>query len=461
MYVLLRIPAPPRTLWARSSACAALLLLLMQLGWSWRANAQSAPAAIAVVAPTLPLDSVFALVAARSPRAQAAHALARAAQARVPGATRPPDPQIQLGFMNYTLPSVKPDPALGMTQLQVMQMVPLPGKLSAAGSAARARADAARARATDAAWEARSAAAMAYYERYEAAGSVAIARATRRLLENVAAVASAMYRVGDGRQADVLRARVEIARVDEEVVKMSAMLVGATARLAAAADSPLEAVAGASVLPAFPDTVPDAETLERLAFETRSMLVAGAADVRAASADATLARRELWPDLQVGVQYGQRRMEMGIDRMGSLMVGASLPIFARSRQLQMREETAAMRQMAEAELTAMRAETQSRLAEVFATLASTRRLRTLYRTAVLPQAEAATTSSMASYRSGAVDFMTVVDNQMGVNRYRQELLALDAAEGRAWAELEMLVGRPLLSSSDSASAPARAVRGQP
>ena len=120
-----------------------------------------------------------------------------------------------------------------------------------------------------------------------------------------------------------------------------------------------------------------------------------------------------------------------------------------------------MRQMAEAELAAMRADTRSRLAEVSATLSSTRRLRTLYRTTVIPQAEAATESSLASYRSGAVDFMTVIDNQMGVNRYRQELLALDATEGRSWAELEMLIGRPLLSHNDSASAPSRAGRGAP
>ncbi|MGZ8411287.1 MAG: TolC family protein [Gemmatirosa sp.] len=419
----------------------------------------SASAAVAqpATAPALTLDSVYALVAARSPRAQAAGARARAAEARVPGASRPADPELQLGVMNRTLPGLAPDATLGMTQLQLMQMVPLPGRLAAAGGAARARADAARARAADVAWEARSAAAMAFYERYEADGAVAIARATRRLLEDVAAVASAMYRVGDGRQADVLRARVEIARMDEEVVRMGAMLDGATARLAAAADTSPDAVAGAPVLPAFPDVVPTLDSLERLALATRPLLAAGAADVRAAAADATLARRELWPDVTVGVQYGQRRMAMGTDRMGSLMVGASLPIFARSRQLRMREETAAMRAMAEAELTAMRADTRSRLAEVRAALASARRLRALYRTTVLPQAEAATTSSLASYRTGGVDFMTVIDNRMGVNRYRQELLALDAAEGRAWAELEMLVGRPLLPPSDPA--PARVAGG--
>jgi hypothetical protein len=32
---------------------------------------------------------------------------------------------------------------------------------------------------------------------------------------------------------------------------------------------------------------------------------------------------------------------------------------------------------------------------------------------------------------------------MTVNRYRQELFALEADEGKAWAELEMLTGRQL------------------
>ena len=441
-----------RTTRALPLALLPLLALLLAAGVAREAAAQPADSAAA-----LTLDAVHALVATRSPRARAADALARAAEARVPGAARPADPALQLGFMNYALPGLRPDATLGMTQLQLMQMVPLPGKLAAAGGAARARADAARARAADVGWEARTAAAMAFYERYEAAGTVVVARETRRLLEDAAALASAMYRVGDGRQADVLRARVAIARMDEEVVRMAAMQEAATARLAAAADTSPAAVAGAPVLPAFPADVPSLDSLERLALAARPMLAAGAADVRAAAADATLARRELWPDLQLGVQYGQRRMEMGVDRMGSLMVGATLPVFARARQLRMRDETAAMRAMADAELLAMRADTRARLGQAHAALVSARRLAALYRTTVLPQAEAATTSSLASYRSGGVDFMTVLDNRMDVNRYRQELLALDAAEGRAWAELEMLVGRPLVPAS--AHAPARVAGG--
>jgi hypothetical protein len=234
---------------------------------------------------------------------------------------------------------------------------------------------------------------MAYYERYEAAGSVAIARQTRRLLEDVAEVASAMYRVGDGRQADVLRARVEIARMDEEVVRMGAMLAGATARLAAAADSPPDAVAGASVLPAFPDTLPALETLESLAFETRPMLAAGAADVRAASADARLARRELWPDLR------WRAVRPATHGNGGGPHGKphdrACSRFARSRQLQMRE-TAAMQDGRGG--TARACGNTQPARRVFATLASAPPSRALPRDRP-PLPRAATMSALASYRS--------------------------------------------------------------
>ena len=57
--------------------------------------------------------------------------------------------------------------------------------------------------------------------------------------------------------------------------------------------------------------------------------------------------------------------------------------------------------------------------------------------------EANVTSALAGYRVGSVDFMTLVDAQMTVNQYRQELFALLADYGRMVAELEMAIGREL------------------
>ena len=406
----------------------------------------------------LRLADLYAQVERTNPRIAAANALATAVRARVPGTRRPPDPQLQLGLMNYTLPGLAPMPTLGMNQLLLMQMLPLGGKLQSAGRVADAQASASGERARDVAWETRRAAAMTFYDLYAVDGQLDVARETLRLLQDVERTAQSMYRVGDGRQADVLRAQVELARMAEDTLRMQAMRATMAARLNALLDRGAEPWVGRPALPRFPDELPLRATLDSLASADRPMIRAGDDEVRAAAASERLARREIWPDLQVGVQYAQRRDEMGTERMGSLMLGASIPMFARDRQLRMREEAAAMTRMAQADLAAMRAETRGKIGEAYASLMRARSLARLYRSTVLPQAEATVASALAAYRVGSVDFMTLLDDRMTVNRYRQELYTLAADEGKAWAELEMLVGRTLFDP-DRTSTPAVATRG--
>ncbi|MBL0170177.1 MAG: TolC family protein [Gemmatimonadaceae bacterium] len=394
----------------------------------------------------LTLDELYAQVARNNPRASAARALAQAAQARIPGASRPPDPQLQLGFMNRTLPNLAPMPVLGMTQVQVMQMIPLSGKLGWSGRVARVQASAANARSDDAGWDARTRAAMMFYDLHVTDRGLDVARETLRLLADIARTAESMYRVGDGRQADVLRAQVALARMEEDTLRMQAMREVAEAAINALNDHDADATVGTPVLPEFPDSVPTRRWLDSVAVGNRPMIRAGVEDVRAAEATERLSQKEIIPDLTVGVQYGQQGGAMGgTERMGSLMLGVSVPVFARSRQLRMRDETSAMRQMAQAELTAMRAETRGKIGEAYAALTRARRLMQLYRTTVIPQAEAAAASALSTYRVGGVDFMTVLDDRMTVNQYRQQLHALEAEQGKAWAELEMLVGRTLIT----------------
>jgi cobalt-zinc-cadmium efflux system outer membrane protein len=390
----------------------------------------------------LHLGAVYAGLRDRNPKAAAARALADAAAARVSAAGTLPDPEVQLGFMNYVLPGLRPMDPLGMVQLQVMQMLPLGGKLPLSSRIAGHQAAAERERAADVAWEIRTRAAMAFYELYSAEQRIAIAASTRRLLQDVASIAQSMYEVGEGTQADILRAQVEIARMTEDIARMEAMRSAAVAKLNALLDAPAGAVVGTAVLPAFPDVVPAADTLLALALRSRPMIRAGESNLAAAEAMSLRARRELIPDLVVGVQYAQRT-EMGTERMGSLMLGASVPLFAGRRQLKWREEADAMRAMSAADLNWMKADTRGRIGEILATLNRARRLADLYTQTVLPQAEAAVTSSVSAYRVGRVDFMNVLDNRMTVNRYLQELATLRMEEGQGWAEMEMLIGREL------------------
>lgn len=402
-----------------------------------------------VRAPRLELGEVYQVARTQSPRAEAARALAAAARARVPSARRPPDPQLQLGFMNYMIPGLAPMGAIGMTQLQVMQMIPAAGKLRFAGRAAEARAAAAGERARDVEWDVRARVAMAFYDLYATDRALEVARETLRLLQDIRAIADAMYRVGEGRQTDVLRAQVEIARMIEDTVRMTTMRMGMAASLNALLDRPANTHVGSALLPTFPDSLVSLQALMSES-SSRPMVRAAERDVETAAAEARVARRDIWPDLTLGVQYGQRGAEMGTERMGSLMLGASIPVFARSRQLRMRDEAVAMQRMADAELAEMRAQTRGDVATVYTTLVRARNLTALYRTTIIPQAEAAVASALAAYRVGSVDFMTLLDDRMTVNDYRQQLFALEAVEGKTWAELEMLIGRELFDPNTGA-----------
>ncbi len=428
----------------------------MERSASWSAAGAAAIAAVLVLfgagagqAQTrvagLTLGDVYRQLVAENPALQAARARAGAAAARVAPARTLPDPELQFALMNRSLPGFGFSDPLGMNQIQLMQMIPFPGKLGAAGRSAEAQADAAAARAEDVRWELRNRAAMAFYDIYALERAVVVAEETQDLLRDIATTAQAMYAVAEGRQPDVLQARIEVDRMTEEILRMRTMRETMVARLNAVLNRPAESAVPAVSLPVFPAGLPDLDSLTRRALARRPMLEASKQEVRAADAAWRLARREIWPDLRVGVAYGWRPMpDGGTDRMASLMLGVTLPVFAGSRQLKMRQEARAMQEMARADLAAMEAETRSRVAAAYAELRQARRLRELYRTTLLPQARATVASSLAAYRVGEVNLMTLLDAQMTVNRYRQELLQLDAAEGKAWAELEMLVGEELL-----------------
>lgn len=405
-----------------------------------------APAAAIQEPPPLTLRDLYRAVDSASPVVRMATAASLAAGARVPGASRLPDPRVELQLMNRNLPGLGLSDPLGMNQIQLSQMFPVAGQLGLSGQAARAAADAVRARRGETIWEQRAQVAMAFYDLYQAEERLEVGRETLGLLEDLAASLLPMYAVGEARQADVLRAQLEIGRMTAELEEMASMRRAMAARLNALLDRPAVAPLGRPALAAFPETLPGLDSLVQLAEAGRPMIQAGRFSVTEAELLARRARREIWPDFEIAVAYGQRPMpEGGTDRMVSLMVGASVPIWAGSRQLRMRDEAGAMRQMAEADLATMKAVTRGRIAERLSDLERSRTLTRLYRDAVLPQAGATVASARSAYQVGEVDLMTFLDAIMTVNAYREELLRLAAVEGQALADLEMLIGRPLVA----------------
>lgn len=393
-------------------------------------------------APSDTLTVAEALRVARSanPMLRAARASAAAAAQRVGPAGALPDPQLQFGLMNRMASDFGStmDP-MTMNQVQLMQMLPWPGKL---GGARRAARHTAAATAADADEQERMLAAnvrMAYYEVAYADRALEVMRRTQGLLRDFLDVSTTMYAVGSAVQQDVLRAQVEVARMGEEITRMGQERVAMAARLnALLGRSAIEPVGALELEELEAGALPPVDSLLAWAQGGRPALVAGAERVAAAEATLSAARRELFPDLSLGLAYQQRPQ---FPTMVSLMVGINVPLFAATKQLATRREMAAMRDMSAAELTNLRNETVARIVETRARAEQDRSLVRLYRGSILPQARAAVQAALSSYRVGRVTFMTLVDNQMTVNRYETETYRLLADHQQALGELEALLGR--------------------
>ena len=409
-----------------------------------------APTAMAGQTPPAPpidslrLEALLGEILQENPRLQAMRAGAEAAGLRRPAASTLPDPMLQLGVMNLGLPDLSADmPSSMAPSVQLMQMVPFPGKLGLMGDIAALEEARAHSSVEEMEWEMRSMASGMFYEIYALDRRIGVMKETLALLRDFQQVAKAMYVSGMGRQADVLRAQVEVARMDGELRSMSAMRTAMSARVNGLRDRPADTSVPTPALGGLPATLPSGDTLVAWARESRPYLAEGRQAVDQARSRGELARREIWPDLTVGVAYGQRGSEMGTERMGSAMVGFSLPIFAGRRQHAMRDEAMAMERMASAELVGREAEVGARVEELLAEADRTRSLTELYRHDILPEARATVASALSSYRVGAVDFMTLVDAQMNLNRFEGEFHQLIADYGKAVAALESTVGRGL------------------
>lgn len=395
-----------------------------------------------------PLADYLALVESANPELIAARARSAAADARIGPAGRPSDPMLELGLMNRSLPRFGRRSPLAMDQVRIGQTVPAPGKLGASTGAARERAGAEEALVEEARTMLRWRTSELAIDLDRVDRTAALIRQSVPMLRGLEDVARARYAVGQAQQSDVLRAQLESARLVEELMGLEAERQATVAQLNAIArrapSLPIDAVS----LPPIADSVPVLAVLVDRALRDRPLLSARRGLRKAAAFDRRRSELERWPDLDLGLAYGQQPMfgGSGTDRMLSLTIGATVPIWSGSRQRQWRREAEAMEQMAAADIEMVRVETESRLGQLVAQVERDRRLMMLYRATVLPETRAAAASALSGYRTGVVDFEATLAGQLAVIRAETEVVRLASGRIRALAEIEYLSTLPLVSA---------------
>lgn len=389
------------------------------------------------------LRELIAEAMRQNPEIRAARNEAEAARQRVSPAGALDDPMLEAGLINVPTDSWRLNREdMTMKMLGLAQRLPFPGKRALRREVAER--DAAtleqgyRETVNRVAREVKT----AYLDLALALESIRLVKDTTLVLEQFLRIVESRYAVGQGAQADVLKAQTQLAKMREELLRMERERPVMEAELAKGlgrtATAPIIAP-----LPGAPQLRLDLEALRETALRQRPQLLALASAVEKNNASIELVRREYNPDFDVKLQYGQRdNMLDGTRRpdMVSLMVAINLPIWGKEKIDPRIAEARSMRDQASSLYQAQQNEVFAKLRQQVAIAEQSRKSAELYDTAILPQARLAVESALSAYRVSRVDLLTLLDSQMSLFNFGIGRATAVVNLNKALAEIGLLTG---------------------
>lgn len=413
-----------------------IVLLVFVASWSWISGV-SADTRV-----PLTIAEAEDLATAREPGMAALLARSQAVREKAIAAEQLPDPTLRIGLANFPI-SGGGFSAEGMTQAQLglRQAFPrsrareLAGEsMRSQGAAFRHRADARR---RDVVYTVRRAWLEVYYTRQ----AWTLVNESRPFFEDLVTITRSMYGVGRKTQHDVLRAELELSRLEDRLIdiagKQAQAQAGLSRWLAEDAYRPLTAS-----LPAWSEP-PVAGDL-RSSVALHPLLLASEADVSSRDAAVGKAEEEKHPGWALDVGYGYRDgfLPSGEPRSDfvSVAVTVDLPLFGENRQD--RRLAAALRQRSAAK--DAKAELEARLLSELevegARFAELSRRLSLYEGRILEQSRGQAQAALLAYQSDAGDFADVMRSSIDELNSRLDHLRLQVDRAQSQAALARLGG---------------------
>jgi outer membrane protein TolC len=384
------------------------------------------------------VEDYILLAEQRNPGLKAAFHRWQGALQKIPQATSLEDPK--LAFMQYLERSMETQQELG-----VMQMFPYPGKLTLRGQVESAEAEALRKELEKARLDLRAEVKDAFFEYYYLEQTIRINSENLDLLKHFESVATARYGVGRGGNQDVIKAQVELGKLENELRNLQDSRMPVRARLNATMNRPTSAPLPPPLEVNAQQVTLEAEALLQGAFRGNPELQAIDARIRKANGQVALARKEYLPDFSLGLNWmnANNRMEesMGDEYVASIEM--NLPVY--------RKRIAAMVQEAQSgvqEFQSMRQETQNRVAvdlqDQLYKLRNAERQLNLLADLLVPKARQSLQITETSYSSGQSSFLELVDTERELLMFQESYYRSIADYMQALAKIEPLAGHTVV-----------------
>ncbi len=376
------------------------------------------------------LADVIRLAGERRDEIEAARARARAAEARTTLVSALEDPMISPSLDHVPFMMEGSDRSIAIEQRVALSGIRGHRRASALADLDRVRAEVRRTE-LDVGVEAANAFLMLQLRRSTAAlvtEQIAFAR-------DVVSASNARYSSGVAPQSDVLRAEVEVARLEAFAKALVSEVRGAEAMLntslAQDADMPIPQLAPVTLaqpIPSWPAI--------KMVLTSRPELAAGRAEVSRAEAEVRVMRAMGLPMVTLRAGLASTMAE---GRGWMAMVGVSLPIW-RSKLRAGVVEAQAMRAMSQAELQAMTRMIEGEAAVAVSQLQSAHDRQRALREDVLPRARMVIEPAVAGYAAGRLPLVSVIEAVQALWSVQSDLIAADTELGLAWARLGRAVG---------------------
>jgi outer membrane protein, heavy metal efflux system len=401
-------------------------LFVAVAGWPSLGVAQNQ---VALPAP-LRLVDVVRIAGEQRAEIEAARARARAAEQRPAIVSALPDPMVS--------PSVDHLPFMwngADVSATIEQQIPLSGIRGHRRVSALADIDRLRAETGRAGLDVGLQAATAFLMLQERQRTQALLSEQVAFARDVVVAANARYSSGTAPQSDVLRAEVEVARLEALARSLVSEVRGAESMLATSLG--LEAH---TMLPALQPVVvaqpPPPWPILRAALTGRPELTAVRAEIARAEADVQVMRDMYRPmaTIRTGPSY---TMTDGKGWMA--MVGLSLPIW-RGKLRAGVAEAQAMRAMSEADLTAMTRMFEGEAATATNQVQAWRDRQDALTTNVLPRARMAIAPAIAGYTAGQLPLVSVIEAVQALWTVQADVIVADVELGLAWVRLGRAIG---------------------